>query len=84
MRARLPKTTYFKGVYGKMHRGIVDHPVYLDAANAEELRCMDFVFVCVDKGSPKKLIVEKLEEFKIPFTDMGMGIQQTKMRWAVF
>jgi hypothetical protein len=75
LRARLPKTTYFKGVYGKMHRGIVDHPVYLDAANAEELRGMDFVFVCVDKGSPKKLIVEKLEEFKIPFTDVGMGIQ---------
>ena len=46
-----------------MHRGIVDHPVYLDAGNVEELRGMDFVFVCLDKGSPKKLIVEKLEEF---------------------
>jgi hypothetical protein len=75
LRARLPKTTYFKSVYGKMHRGIVDHPVYLDAANADELRGMDFVFVCVDKGNPKKLMVEKLEEFNIPFTDVGMGIQ---------
>ena len=36
---------------------------------------MDFVFVCLDKGAPKKLIVEKLEEFNIPFTDVGMGIQ---------
>jgi ThiF family len=75
LRARLPKTSYFKSVYGKMHRGIVDHPVYLDTTNAEELRGMDFVFVCVDKGSPKKLIVEKLEEFNVPFTDVGMGIQ---------
>jgi hypothetical protein len=41
----------------------------------EELRGMDFVFICLDKGSPKKLIVEKLEEFNIPFTDVGMGIQ---------
>ena len=36
---------------------------------------MDFVFLCVDKGSAKKVIVEKLEEFDIPFTDVGMGIQ---------
>ena len=27
------------------------------------------------KGSPKKLIVEKLEEFNVPFTDVGMGVQ---------
>ena len=36
---------------------------------------MDFVFLCVDKGSAKKLIVEKLEEFNVPFIDVGMGIQ---------
>ena len=78
LRAKLPKTSYFKSVYGKMHRGIIDHPVSLDASNVEELRSMDFVFVCVDKGNPKKLIVEKLEEFNIPFTDVGMGIQLTE------
>ena len=46
--------TYFKNLYSKMHRGIVDHPVYLDAGNVEELRGMDFVFVCLDKGQPKE------------------------------
>jgi hypothetical protein len=75
LRARQPKTTYFKNLYGKMHRGIVDKPVYLGAGNVEELRGMDFVFVCLDKNGPKKLIVEKLEEFNVPFTDVGMGIQ---------
>ena len=75
LRARQPKATYFKNLYGKMHRGIVDHPVNLDASNVEELRGMDFVFICLDKGSPKKLIVEKLEEFNVPFIDVGMGIQ---------
>ena len=75
LRARQPKATYFKNLYGKMHRGIVDHPIYLDASNVEELRGMDFVFICLDKGSPKKLIVEKLEEFNVPFIDVGMGIQ---------
>jgi molybdopterin/thiamine biosynthesis adenylyltransferase len=72
---RQPKTTYFKNLYGKMNRGIIDHPVYLDAGNVEELRGMDFVFVCLDKNNPKKLIVEKLEEFNVSFTDVGMGIQ---------
>lgn len=73
--AKQPKTTYFRNLYGKMHRGIVDHPVYRDAGNVEELRGMDLVFVCLDKNSPKKLIVEKLAEFNVPFTDVGMGIQ---------
>lgn len=75
---KLRKVTYFKNLYSKMHRGIVEHPVHLDAGNVEELRGMDFVFVCVDKGDPKKLIVEKLKEFNIPFTDVGMGIELTE------
>ncbi|HKW35454.1 MAG TPA: ThiF family adenylyltransferase [Candidatus Acidoferrum sp.] len=75
LRAKQPKVTYFKNLYGKMHRGIVDHPVYVDASSAEELRGMDFVFICMDKGGPKKAIVEKLEELNIPFTDAGMGVQ---------
>ena len=43
--------------------------------NIEELRGMDFVFLSVDKGSVKRVIVEKLEEFNIPFIDVGMGVQ---------
>ena len=76
--AKQPKVTYFTNLYSKMHRGIVEHPVYLDAGNVEELRGMDFVFVCLDKGEPKKLIVDKLEEFNIPFIDVGMGIDLTE------
>ena len=76
--AKQPKVTYFTNLYSKMHRGLVEHPVYLDAGNVEELRGMDFVFVCLDKGEPKKLIVAKLEEFNIPFIDVGMGIELTE------
>jgi hypothetical protein len=75
LRAKQPKVTYFKNLYAKMHRGIVDHPVYVDAGNVEELRGMDFVFLCLDKGSARKVIVEKLEELNVPFSDVGMGIQ---------
>lgn len=75
LRKKLPKVTYFKNLYARMHRGIVDHSVYVDAGNVGELAGMDYVFLCVDKGSPKKVIVEKLEELNIPFSDVGMGIQ---------
>jgi hypothetical protein len=43
----------------------------------EELRGMDFVFLCLDKNSPKKLLAEKLEQFSVPFTDVGMGTEVT-------
>ncbi len=75
LKAKLPKVTYFRNLYAKMHRGIMDHPVHVDSTNIEELRGMDFVFLCVDKGSVKKVIVEKLEEFNVSFADVGMGIQ---------
>jgi hypothetical protein len=46
----------------------------IDRDNVEELRAMEFVFVCVDDGLGKKLIVEKLEEYGISFIDVGMGM----------
>jgi hypothetical protein len=75
LKAKQFKVTYFKDLYSKMHRGIGDHPVHIDAGNVEELLGIDFVFICIDKGSAKKLIVEKLEEFNLPFVDVGMGVQ---------
>ena len=72
---QIPKTTWFKNIYSKMHSGIIDHPRYVGAANAEELRTMDFIFVCIDNGESKQFIVERLEAFGVPFVDVGMGVQ---------
>jgi Domain of unknown function (DUF6791)/ThiF family len=77
LRAKLPKATHFKNLYSKMHRGIVDHAAYVDAGNVEELRDLDFVFLCLDSGAAKKMIVEKLEDFNLPFVDVGMGVNVT-------
>jgi hypothetical protein len=74
LREKLPKTTYFKNLYGNMHRGIVDHPAYIDASNVEELRSMDFVFITMDSGPAKKIVIEALLKFRVPFVDVGMGI----------
>jgi hypothetical protein len=56
-----------------MRNGIVVHEAYVGAENVDELRDMTFVFLCLE-GPAKKLIVEKLEAFGLPFVDVGMGV----------
>lgn len=70
------KVAFFKDVYSRMHRGIVAHDHNIDASNVHELTGLDFVFICLDRGDVKKLIVEKLEALAIPFIDVGMGVQE--------
>jgi hypothetical protein len=74
LRGQPRKVAYLKALYSKMHRGIIAHDIYVDASNVDQLRDMRFVFLCLDKGKPKRLIVEKLEESGIPFIDVGMGL----------
>jgi tRNA A37 threonylcarbamoyladenosine dehydratase len=69
------KAEYLHSIYSRMHRKIFPHDTYIDASNVECLHGMDFVFLCLDKGSAKQIIVEKLEAFAIPFVDVGMGLE---------
>ncbi len=36
---------------------------------------MDFVFLSIDSGPAKKVIIANLEESGIPFIDVGMGLE---------
>ena len=76
LREKLPKTTYFKSLYSNMRHGIIEHPVYVDGNNVGELRPMDFVFVTMDSGPAKKLVIEALQTFGVAFVDTGMGIYE--------
>ena len=71
----LYKTDYYKGIYDNIHRGIFSHPDYITPENLELLKELDFVFICIDKGTPKKYIMEYLIENKISFIDVGMGVE---------
>ncbi len=71
---KLPKTEYLRRLYSKMRRGILSHPVYIDASNVDQLREMKFVFLCFDAGKAKALVVESLEKYGVPFADVGMGV----------
>ena len=70
------KVTYFKNIYENMHKGIVEHEEFITENNVNLLQDFDFVFLCIDSGEGKKIIVDKLIENKIPFIDSGIGINK--------
>lgn len=68
------KVDYFKAKYDPIHRSIVAHPHYVDEGNIDELRDAAFVFLAMDGGPAKRLIIEQLERFEVPFIDCGIGV----------
>lgn len=69
------KVEYLKAIYSRMHRGIIAHPVDLDATNIHLLDGVTFAFLCMDAGENKRLVVEKLEAIGASFVDVGMGLE---------
>lgn len=74
LRAKPYKVDYYKRRYSPMRRHIVGHAVYVDECNVDELAKMDFVFVAVDRGSARRLIVERLQAAGVSLVDVGMGV----------
>ncbi len=62
-------------IYGKLRRkGLVRHDEVLGADNLHLLENMSFVFLCLDTGKSKRLIVDWLISRHVAFIDVGMGI----------
>jgi hypothetical protein len=74
LREQPKKTRSFEQHYSRISRRITAHEEHIDNSNAELLRGCTFVFICIDRGPARQFIVEKLEEFDIPFIDVGMGL----------
>jgi hypothetical protein len=68
------KVDYYAALYGKMHRGIVAHPYFIDDANATELVGFDFAFLAMDAGLGKAAAIDALEKSEGSFVDVGMGL----------
>ncbi len=69
------KVDYLAGIYSRMRKRIITHNCFIDELTIEQLKEMSFVFICIDKGTAKRLIAERLQEWGMPFIDVGMGIQ---------
>lgn len=70
------KTDYFAELYGHMHKGVVSHPMFVNEANIAELTVLDFVFLCMDTGEHKRVIINTLMEHNIAFIDTGIDISE--------
>lgn len=74
LRARPTKVAHLQAMYDPMRRGIIAHPENIGIENVGALREMHTVFVCVDAGPARKLIVEELKSSNAHCIIVGMGI----------
>ena len=75
LRAQRSKVQHYADLYGRMRRGVIPHREFIDSANVEQLAGFDFVFVCVDRASARKVISDFLHAQRTPFIDVGMELQ---------
>lgn len=71
------KVHYLMNKFSPLRKNIFANDFNIDESNIELLREMSYIFLCIDGGRTKKPIIDKLEEFGLPFIDVGMGIELT-------
>ena len=72
-----PKVEALARQYGKWHSGIEPINERVTQANIVRLLDFDFVFVSVDDGPARRLIVDWLSSNAVPFIDCGMGLNRS-------
>ena len=78
LNSQLKKVEYLYTKYSKIHKGIIPHGYNITSETVKELTDKSFVFISIDEGEIKKLIIDTLLGAKIPFIDVGMGIDIVK------
>lgn len=79
LQAKPSKLAYLISIYNRIRRGIYAHEIFADG-ETPQLHEMNFVFLCLDRGSAKKAIIKSLVDRGIAFVDVGMGILRTQDR----
>jgi hypothetical protein len=72
------KADHWAAAYQPLRRGIVGHSHHIDASNVNLLDSATFVFVTMDAGPDKRVILEYLERLKVPYVDSGVGAYQRR------
>lgn len=75
-----PKPEVYQGRYENFREGLSLVPKFIDASCEDDLEDVTFAFVCVDKGSARRGIFDLLIKMKIPFIDVGMGLDRKQHR----
>lgn len=78
LRARRTKVRHLERIYSRMHNGIIAHEVKIGPANAHLLDHLDFVFLCIDVGASRRILIEQMERRGLRFIDTGIGLEPTE------
>jgi len=70
------KAEVYQKRYDGFRSGISIHSKNILSDSTEELQGVTFAFICVDKGSSRSEIINLLIKMKIPFIDVGMGLDR--------
>lgn len=70
------KAEVYQKRYDEFRFGISIHSKKILSDSTEELQGVTFAFICVDKGSSRSEIINLLIQMKIPFIDVGMGLDR--------
>lgn len=72
------KAHVYQARYDNFRHGLSMVPKFIDSQSSSELEGVTFAFVCVDKGSARAGILDALMARKIPFIDVGMGLNRKR------
>jgi len=78
LREKPPKVEYLASIYSRMRRNIFIHREYIDPDNIPSFKQFTMVFICADRGTVKKPLIESLELAGITYIDVGMGIEHVE------
>jgi len=70
------KAEVYQPRYDNFRHGLMLHQKYIDRTSVADLAGVTFAFVCVDKGSARAEIFDLLTSLRIPFIDVGMGLNR--------
>ncbi len=70
------KAEVYKLRYKNFRKGLSTHARHVDDTSQKDLEGVTFAFICVDKGSARSQIFDLLIKLKIPFIDVGMGLER--------
>lgn len=75
LRQNLSKVEYYTALYSRLRRGVVAHREFISDETIGHLSDFNFVFVCIDRPTVRKMISEFLKLNNIPFIDVGMELE---------
>lgn len=71
------KADTYQNRYENFRHNLKIEPKFILSDSEADLKEVTFAFICVDKGLSRAMIIELLIKMKIPFIDVGMGLNRT-------